>query len=76
MVNVFWDMDGVIVVAVTARGETINSDAHVKTLQKLKQRYRRVRPNWNPGGMFIQHDNAHPHTSLRTEALYRVSILL
>jgi len=67
MVTVFWDMYGVILVAVTARGETINSDAHIKTLLKLKQRYRRVQPNRNPGGMFIQHDNAHPHTSLRTE---------
>ena len=26
-----------------------------------------MRPNRNPGGMFIQHDNADPHTSLRTE---------
>jgi len=66
MVTVFWDMDGVILVDVMARGETINSDAHIKTLQKLKQRYRQVWPNRNPGGMFIQHDNAHPHTSLRT----------
>jgi len=47
MVTVFWDMDGVILVAVTARGETINSDAHIKALQKLKQRYWRVRPNRN-----------------------------
>jgi len=51
-------------VAVMARGETINSDAYIKTLQKLKQRYWQVQPNRNPGGMFIQHDNAHPHTSL------------
>ena len=66
MVTVFWDIDGVILVAVTARGETINSDAYIKTLQKLKQCYRRVWPNRNPGGMFIQHDSAHPRTSLRT----------
>jgi hypothetical protein len=31
-------------VDVIARGETINLDAYIKTLQKLKQRYRRVRP--------------------------------
>ena len=52
---------------VIARGETINSDTYIKTLQKLTQRYRRVRPNRNPGDILIQHDNARPHTSLRTQ---------
>ena len=67
MVTVFWDIDGVILVDVMARGETINSDAYIKTLQKLKQRYWRMRHNRNPGGMLTQHDNARPHTSLRTQ---------
>jgi len=67
MIAVFWDIDGVILVEVMARGETINSDAYIRTLQKLKQRYRRVRPNRNPRDMFIQHDNARPHTNLRTQ---------
>ena len=67
MVTVFWDIDEVILVDVMARGETINSDTYIKTLQKLKESYRRVRPNRIPGGMLIQHDNARPHTSLRTE---------
>ena len=53
MITVFWDIDGVILVDVMARDETINSDAYIKTLQKLKQHYRRVRPNRNPGGMLI-----------------------
>ena len=42
MITVFWDIDGVILVDVMARGETINSDAYIETLQKLKQRYRQV----------------------------------
>jgi len=67
MITVFWDIDGVILVDVMARGETINLNVCIKTLQKLKQRYRRVRPNRNPVDMLIQHDNAHPHTSLRTQ---------
>ena len=67
MFTVFLDIDGMILVVVMARCETINSDTYKKTLQKLKQRYRRVRPYRNPGDMFIQHDNVHPHTSLRTE---------
>jgi hypothetical protein len=67
MITVFWDIDGVILVDVVARSETINSDAYIKTLQKLKQFYRRLRPNRNPGDMLIQHDNAHPNTSLRSQ---------
>jgi histone-lysine N-methyltransferase SETMAR len=67
MITVFWDFDGVILVDVMARGETISSDAYIKILKKLKERYRRVRPNRNPGDMLIQHDNARPHTSLCTQ---------
>jgi len=40
MITVFWDTDGVILVDVMAKGETINSEAYINTLQKLKQRYR------------------------------------
>jgi histone-lysine N-methyltransferase SETMAR len=46
MITVFWHTDGVILVDVMARGETIN-------------RSRR--------DVLIQHDNALPHTSLRTQ---------
>ena len=34
MITIFWGIDGVIVVDVMARGETINSDTYIKTLQK------------------------------------------
>jgi histone-lysine N-methyltransferase SETMAR len=47
-------------------GETISSDEYIKTVQKLKQHYRRVRPNRKSADMLIQHDNVRPHTSLRT----------
>jgi len=67
IVTVFWDTDGVILVHVMARGETINSDAYFKTLQKLEKIYRRLRNNMNPGDMLIQHDNDRPHTSLQTQ---------
>jgi hypothetical protein len=40
MITVFWDTGGVIPVDVMARGEIINSDAYIKTLQKVKQLYR------------------------------------
>jgi hypothetical protein len=62
--TVFWDTDGVILVDVTAKGETIYSDVYINTLQKLKQRYWRVRPNRNPGDMLIQHDNVRQSPNL------------
>lgn len=66
MVTVFWDSEGVILVDVMPRGTTINSEAYVKTLHKLKNRFRRVRHDKNPAEILILHDNARPHTSLRT----------
>jgi hypothetical protein len=67
MITIFWDTDGVILVDVMARGETISSNAYIKTLQELKELYRRVRPNRNPRDILIQHDNVRPHTSLETQ---------
>ena len=68
MITVFWDADGMILVDVMARGETINSDAYITTIQKLKQRYRRRRSNRNIGDMSIYSDNVRPLKSLRTQA--------
>jgi len=67
MITIFWDIDGVILVDVMARGETVNLDAYIKILQKLKQHYQWVQPNRNPGDMLIQHNSACPHTSLWTQ---------
>jgi histone-lysine N-methyltransferase SETMAR len=66
MVTVFWYCDGAILVDVMPRGATINSEAYINTLNKLKKCFRRVRPDKNPAEMLLQHDNARPHTSLRT----------
>jgi histone-lysine N-methyltransferase SETMAR len=66
MVTVFWDCDGVILVAVMPRGATINSEAYINTLNKLKKRFQRVRPSKDAAEMLLQHDNSRPHTSLRT----------
>jgi histone-lysine N-methyltransferase SETMAR len=53
-------------VDVMPRGATINSEAYINTLNKLKKCFQRVRPGKNPAEMLLQHDNARPHTSLRT----------
>ena len=38
----------------------------MKTLNALKKRFQRLRHHNNPRDVLIQHDNARPHTSLRT----------
>jgi hypothetical protein len=41
-------------------------ERHKETLNKLQQRIRRIRPNRNMKDRLLLHDNARPHTSLRT----------
>jgi hypothetical protein len=61
MATVFWDAEGVILVDIMPRGQTINS--YLKNLQKP---LRRVRPHKYVAEIVIQNDNARPHTSLKT----------
>ena len=48
------------------KGATINSDIYIDTVKKLKARIRRVRPALEMSKVLLQHDNASPHTSLKT----------
>ena len=66
MVIMFWDSVGVILVDLVSKGATINSDVYIDTLKKLKARIRRVRPALEISKVLLQHDNARPHTSLKT----------
>ena len=66
MVTLFWVSVGVILVDFMSKGATINSDVYIDTLKKLKARIRRVRPALEMSKILLQHDNARPHTSLKT----------
>lgn len=66
MATVFWDQEGVILVDFMPKGTTINSEAYILTLTKLKIRLRRCRPHLSESNVLLQHDNARPHTSFRT----------
>jgi histone-lysine N-methyltransferase SETMAR len=66
MATVFWEPEGVILEDIMPRGQTINSDLYIQTLKKLQKRLRRVRPHKNVAEILLQHDNARPHTSLKT----------
>ena len=63
MATVFWDMHGVILVDIMPTGATINSESYVCILQK---RLRRIRPTRAMQDVLLRHDNARPHSSLRT----------
>ena len=66
MATVFWNSQGVILVDFLLKGETINSEVYIETLRKLKAKIRCVRPNLDMANVLLQHDNARPHTSIRT----------
>ena len=65
MCTVFWDRKGVILLDFLEPGQTINSDRYIVTLTKLRARISRVRPE-KKTTFLLQHDNARPHTSLKT----------
>ena len=48
------------------KGETINSEVCSQTLRKPKAKIRRFRPNLDMANVLPQHDDACPHTSIRT----------
>jgi histone-lysine N-methyltransferase SETMAR len=66
MITVFWDHEGVILVDVMLRGETINSHTYVRMLTELGKHFKQVRPYKNPTEILFQHDSECSHTSLET----------
>jgi hypothetical protein len=63
MATDFWDCEGMILIDVLPRSQTINSDVDVET---PKKRFRRVRPHRDVTKVLLQYDNAMTHTSLHT----------
>jgi len=66
MATVFWDCGVVILFDVMQREMSFNSDAYIKTLKKIRELFQRVRADKNLSEMLLQHDNAKPHTSVKT----------
>lgn len=48
MITVLWDCEGVIVVDAMPRGETVKSDAYIRTPTEHGKHFRRVWPLKNP----------------------------
>ncbi|KAJ4435113.1 hypothetical protein ANN_23688 [Periplaneta americana] len=67
VVTVFWDCEGIILMDMMPRGATINSDAYIDTLNKLKKHFWQVQPGKNPAEMLLQHDNPCPHIVIQRD---------
>ena len=59
------DTRGVLYAEFLTKGSTVNSDRYCTTLQSLKHRTRRIRPERNT--FLLDHDNARPHCSAQTQ---------
>jgi hypothetical protein len=65
MITVFWDCARVTLEDVILRGETVNSDA-IRTVTELRNHFKQIWPHKNLTEILLQHDNARPHSSLKT----------
>ena len=66
MATVFWDAQGLLLVDFLTKGKTINSEAYIATLKKVRARIRRARPQLQIKKVFLQYDNTRPHASIKT----------
>jgi histone-lysine N-methyltransferase SETMAR len=68
MASVFWDTRGIILLEWLPERQTINSDYYISLLTKLKSAIKEQRRGKWMKGVWLQHDNARPHTSAITSA--------
>ena len=66
MATVFWDSRGVILVEFLPCGESVNAVRYCESLEHLREAIRRKRPGLLTSGVVLLHDNATPHTSVKT----------
>lgn len=68
MLSVWWDYKGVVYFELLPRGQTIDSTKYCAQLNKLKRELQQKRPELvNRKRVVFHHDNARPHTSLKTK---------
>ncbi|GBM18588.1 hypothetical protein AVEN_37238-1 [Araneus ventricosus] len=71
MVTVFWDTQGILLIEFMTRRTTINSEVYCRTLKKLKRAIQNKRRGLLSSGVVLLHDNARPHTAVRTGEVLR-----
>jgi hypothetical protein len=71
MATDFWDCEGMILIDVLPRSQTINSDVDVET---PKKRFRRDRPHREVTKVLLHHYKARPHTHTHTHTHTHVCV--
>jgi transposase len=71
MATVFWDSSGILLVEYLPIGQTVTANRYIATLKKLKRAIRRKRPGLRDDQILLLHDNARPHSALRTQDAVR-----
>jgi len=71
MATIFWDRKGILLTEFMAPGTTITSEVYCGTLHKLRRSIQNKRRGMLTKGVVRVHDNARPHTAVRTNALIK-----
>ncbi|GFU72919.1 histone-lysine N-methyltransferase SETMAR [Trichonephila clavipes] len=71
MDTVFWDVQGILLIEFMTRGTAINSEVYSRTFKKLKRTIQNKRRGLLSSGVVLLHDNARPHTAVRTREVLR-----
>ncbi|GBN10452.1 Histone-lysine N-methyltransferase SETMAR [Araneus ventricosus] len=66
MVTVFRDTQGILLIEFMTRGTAINSEVYCRMLKKQKRAIQNKRRGLLSSGVVLLHDNARPHTAVRT----------
>jgi hypothetical protein len=69
MEAVFWDKKEVLMMQFMQQRTTVTSEVYCETLRKLHRAIQNKRHGMLTSGLVLLHDNAHPHTAARTQAL-------
>jgi hypothetical protein len=64
-VSVFWESEGVILVDVVLKVETVNSNTYVRMLTELRKHIKLFQPYKSPTEILLQHDSSKSHTSVK-----------
>ena len=72
MATVFWDSQGVILLDILPRGESVNAVSYCETLDKLRHAVRRKRPGLLRSGVVLRNDSATPYTAKCTKEWLRL----
>lgn len=70
MVSVFWDCEGIVHIDFLEKGVTINADYYCNLISEdVRRALQNKRRGKLSSGIILHHDNATPHTALKTRSL-------